>query len=142
MAQHHLSTQRIWADLGVGSDFLSFGDVAFAMTIDSSSNAYLVGATTSTDFPTAGTAISGSAACGANTVSSAFISVINTTAQSLTYSHCLSGNNYDIALGVNLGTGVPAVATGIVYITGTTGSSNFPLAASPSSLRRDWSRMA
>ena len=119
---------------GVGSNFLSFGDVAFAMTIDSSSNAYLVGATTSTDFPTAGAAISGSAACGANTVSSAFISVINTTAQSLTYSHCLSGNNYDLALGVNLGTGVPAVATGIVYITGTTGSSNFPLSPVPGTI--------
>lgn len=112
---------------GTGSNFLNFGDVAFAITIDSSSNAYLVGGTTSTDFPTAGTAISGSAACGANTVSSAFISVISTTAQTLTYSHCLTGNNYDLALGVNLGTGVPPVASGIVYITGTTGSSNFPL---------------
>ena len=53
--------------------------------------------------------------------------MINTTAQTLTYSHCLSGSNYDLALGVNLGTGVPAVATGNVYVTGTTGSSNFPL---------------
>ena len=114
---------------GTGSNFLSFGDVAFAVTIDTSSNAYLVGGTTSTDFPTAGTAIAGSAACGANTMSSAFISVIDTTAQTLTYSHCLSGNTYDLALGVNLGTGVPAVATGIVYMTGTTASSNLPVTA-------------
>ncbi|MGB8441623.1 MAG: SBBP repeat-containing protein, partial [Candidatus Acidiferrales bacterium] len=119
---------------GVGSNFLSFGDVAFAITVDSSSNAYLVGGTTSTDFPTAGTAISGSAACGANAVSSAFLSVISTTAQTLTYSHCLSGSNYDLALGVNLGTGVPPVATGIVYITGTTGSSNFPLSPVPGTI--------
>ena len=114
---------------GAGSSFLNFGDVAFAVTIDSSASAYLVGGTTSTDYPTADTAIAGSAACGANTVSSAFISVINTTAQTLTYSHCLSGNNYDLALGVNLGTGVPAVTTGIVYMSGTTGSSNFPVTA-------------
>jgi hypothetical protein len=114
---------------GAGSSFLNFGDVAFAVTIDSSSNAYLAGGTTSTDYPTAGTAIAGSAACGANTVSSAFISVINTTAQTLTYSHCLGGSNYDLALGVNLGTGVPAVTTGIVYVSGTTGSSNFPVTA-------------
>jgi|HubBroStandDraft_2_1064218.scaffolds.fasta_scaffold06435_1 hypothetical protein len=114
---------------GAGSSFLNFGDVAFAVTIDSSSNAYLVGGTTSTDYPTAGTAITGSAACGANTVSSAFISVINTTAQTLTYSHCLGGSNYDLALGVNLGTGVPAVTAGIVYVSGTTGSSNFPVTA-------------
>jgi hypothetical protein len=113
--------------------FINFGDVAFAVTVDSSSNAYLVGGTTSTDFPKAGTAIAGSLACGANngasTGFSAFISVINTTAQTLTYSHCLTGSNYDLALGVNLGTGVPAVATGIVYISGTTGSSNFPVTA-------------
>jgi hypothetical protein len=118
--------------------FINFGDVAYGVTIDSSSDAYLVGSTTSTDFPTAGTAIAGSLACGANngtsTGSSAFISVINTTAQTLTYSHCLTGSNYDIAFGVNLGTGVPAVATGIVYITGTTGSSNFPLTPVPGTI--------
>jgi hypothetical protein len=113
--------------------FINFGDVANAVTVDSSSNAYLVGGTTSTDFPTKGTAIAGSLSCGANngssTGSSAFISVINTTAQTLTYSHCLTGSNYDLAFGVNLGTGVPAVATGIVYMSGTTGSSNFPVTA-------------
>jgi Beta-propeller repeat len=114
---------------GTGSNFLNFGDVANAVTIDSSSNAYLVGGTTSLNFPTAGTAIAGSAACGVNTMSSTFISVINTTAQSLTYSHCLSGNTYDEAFGVSLGTGVPAVATGIVYLTGTTASSNLPVTA-------------
>jgi Beta-propeller repeat len=119
---------------GTGSGFLDFGDVAFAVTIDSSSDAYLVGGTTSTDFPTAGTAIAGSAACGANTMSSAFVSEINTIAQTLTFSHCLSGNTYDLALGVSLGTGVPAVATGIAYITGTTGSSNFPLSPVPGTI--------
>src|SRR5271155_2960880 len=114
---------------GAGSVILNFGDVAYAVTIDSSTKAYLVGATTSTDFNVAGAAIPGSQACGANTMASAFISVINTTAQTLTYSHCLSGSNYDIGLGVNLGTGVPVVATGIVYITGVTGSANFPVTA-------------
>ncbi len=75
---------------GAGSDFLfGFGDVASALTVDNNSNAYIAGGTTSTDFPTAGTAIAGSAACGVNTNGSAFVSVINTTAQTLTYSHCL-----------------------------------------------------
>ena len=115
---------------GAGTgNFLPFGDIALGIAIDTTSDAYVVGSTTSTDFPTAGTAISVSAACGANTNGSAFISVINTTAQSLTYSHCLSGNNYEAAFGVSLGTGVPAVATKVAYITGTTGSSNFPVTA-------------
>ena len=67
-----------------GNGYLfGFGDIAFGVTIDTNSNAYVVGGTTSTDFPTEGTAIPGSAACGANTNGSAFISVINTTAGTL-----------------------------------------------------------
>ncbi len=115
---------------GVGSPLFGYADTAQAVTVDATADAYLVGGTMSGDFPTAGAAIAGSAACGANGQSSAFISVINTTAQSLTYSHCLSGNpGAEIAFGVNLGTGVPAVATQIAYITGTTGSANFPVTA-------------
>jgi Beta-propeller repeat len=111
---------------GPGSNFLGFGDIAYAVTVDATSHAYVVGGTTSTDFPPAGTAITGSAACGANTNGSAFISVINTTAGTLGYSHCLSGNTAEVAFGVSLGTGVPAVVTQVAYITGSTESSNFP----------------
>jgi hypothetical protein len=104
-----------------------FADTAQAVTTDATGDAYLVGGTMSGDFPVAGPAIPGSAACGANGQGSAFIAVVNTTAQTLTYSHCLSGNpGAEAAFGVNLGTGVPAVATKIVYITGTTASTNFP----------------
>jgi hypothetical protein len=110
-----------------GSSFFGFADVATAVAIDGNSNAYVVGGTSSTDFPTAGTAIPGSAACGANTRGSAFISVINTSSATLGYSHCLTGNDVEIAFGVALGTGVPAVATKVAYITGETGSSNFPV---------------
>jgi hypothetical protein len=115
---------------GVGSSFLfGFADTAQAVAVDSTADAYLVGGTMSTDFPTAGAAISPvSAACGANGQGSAFITVVNTTAQTLTYSRCLSGNpGAESAFGVNLGTGVPSVNTGITYITGTTSSANFPV---------------
>jgi hypothetical protein len=113
---------------GAGSNFLSgFADTAQAVTVDGTGDAYLVGGTMSTDFPVAGAAIAGSAACGANGSGSAFISVVNTVAQTLTYSHCLSGNpGAEAAFGVTLGTGVPAVATKIAYITGTTSSASFP----------------
>jgi hypothetical protein len=114
-----------------GSGFLLSGDIAFAVAINGA-NAYIAGGTSSTDFPTAGTAIAGSAACGANNGSgsgaSVFISVIDTTAHALKYSHCLSGNAAETALGVSLGPGVPAGATAtIAYITGVTDSSNFPV---------------
>jgi len=114
---------------GSGNIFLfGFADTAQAVTIDSTGDAYIAGGTMSLDFPTAGPAISPvSAACGVNTNGSAFVSVVNTIAQTLTFSHCLSGNTAEAAFGVNLGTGVPAVATGITYITGTTESSNFPV---------------
>jgi Beta-propeller repeat len=113
---------------GSGALF-GFADIANAVTIDATGGAYMVGGTASTDFPTAGTAIAGSAACGANGNGSAFISKINTVAQTLTYSHCLSGSGEEAAFGVSLGTGVPVVATGIVYLTGTTSSANFPRTA-------------
>ena len=111
---------------GPGSNFLGFGDIAYGVTVNATSDAYVVGGTTSTDFPTAGTAIAGSAACGTNPNGSAFISVINTTAGTLGYSHCLSGSTAEVAFGVSLGTGVPAVATQVAYITGSTASPNFP----------------
>jgi hypothetical protein len=116
---------------GAGGSFLfGFADTAQAVTVDATADAYLVGGTMSGDFPVAGTAIAGSAACGANGNGSAFISVVNTTAQTLTYSQCLSGNpGADVAFGINLGTGVPPVATKIAYITGTTASANFPVTA-------------
>ncbi len=113
------------------SSFVGFGDIAFEVAVNGA-NAYVVGGTSATNFPTAGTAIVGSAGCGANNGSgsggSVFISVIDTTAQTLKYSHCLSGNTAEEALGVNLGPGVPAAANAtIAYITGVTGSSNFPV---------------
>jgi hypothetical protein len=115
---------------GTGSGSIAFGDIANGLTIDASDNAYIVGATTSADFPVMGTAIAGSATCFANGSGSAFISVVNTTAQTLTYSHCLTGTSgVDLAFSVSLGTGVPVVATKVAYITGTTSSANFPVTA-------------
>ena len=113
------------------STFLfSVADIAFGVTIDTNSNAYVVGGTASTDFPTAGTAIN-SATCGANGNGSAFISVINTTNGNLGYSQCLTGSSQEYATSVSLGTGVPAVTTKVAYITGQTFSANFPV-TSPS----------
>jgi hypothetical protein len=101
---------------GPGSAFL-FGDEAFGITIDTSSNAYIVGTTTSTDFPTMGTTVS---SCLTDTNGIAFVSVINTTTPGLTYSTCLGGASTETQ-----GFGI-ALAGGVVYVTGQTTSSDFP----------------
>jgi hypothetical protein len=102
---------------GPGSAFL-FGDEAFGITIDASSNAYIVGTTTSTDFPTMGTTVS---SCLTDTNGIAFVSVINTTTPGLTYSTCLGGASTETQ-----GFGI-ALAGGVVYVTGQTTSPDFPV---------------
>ena len=105
---------------GAGSAFL-YGDEAFGVKVDAGSNAYIVGTTTSSDFPTKGTAVS---SCSTDATGIAFVSVVNTATPALTYSTCLGGattesQGFAIALG----------PTNVVYVTGTTTSSDFPVTA-------------
>jgi hypothetical protein len=98
-----------------------FGDAAFGVTVDTSSNAYIVGSTTSTDFPPKGTTVS---PCSDDSNGSAFVSIINTTTPALTYSTCLG------AMTSNTVTQGQAIALGpnnVVYVTGQTTSSDFPV---------------
>jgi hypothetical protein len=87
---------------------------AFALALDSSKNIYLTGYTTSSNFPTHGAyqdALNGG--------HDAFITKISSSGSSLSYSTLLGGNGQDTAYGIALG-------NGSAYITGRTGSSNFP----------------
>ena len=100
-----------------------FGDAAFGVTVDTSSNAYIVGTTTSTDFPPQGTTVS---PCSDDSNGSAFVSVINTTTPALTYSTCLgamTSNTETQGFGIALG------PSNVVYVTGQTTSSDFPVTA-------------
>ena len=100
-----------------------FGDAAFGVTVDTSSNAYLVGTTTSTDFPPKGTIVS---PCSDDSNGSAFVSVLNTTTGALSYSTCLG------ALTTNTetqGSGIALGPSNVVYVTGQTTSSDFPVTA-------------
>ena len=101
-----------------------YGDQAFGVAVDSSSNAYLVGTTTSTDasFITAANAYQ-SAPLSGNLLASAFLSRIDTTksaAASLIYSTYLSGSTEDIGFAIALG------PNNVAYATGTTNSVDFP----------------
>jgi hypothetical protein len=105
---------------GAGSQFL-FGDVALGVAVDSSSNAYIVGTTTSTDFPTTAHLVS---SCLTDTNGIAFVSVINTATPALTFSTCLGGANTETqGFGIGLG------PKNIAYVTGQTTSPDFPVTA-------------
>jgi beta-propeller repeat-containing protein len=93
----------------------SADDQGWAIAVDTLGNAYVTGSTTSTNFPTAGALQS---ALGGNT--DVFVTKLDATGSALVYSTYLGGSSFELALGIavdNLGN---------AYVTGGTGSSNFP----------------
>jgi uncharacterized repeat protein (TIGR01451 family) len=100
-------------------------DTSIGIAVDSAGNAYIVGNTSSTDFPTSGLfyqhAPETKTQCtGSPTCTSVFVSVLSGSIQppgsTLTYSSYLSGNGNDQASGMTIDT------QGDVFITGTTTS--------------------
>jgi hypothetical protein len=108
----------------VYSTFLggSAGDSAIAIALDSAGNAYVTGATQSTDFPVTPGAfqtvckVSGSVCAGGT----AFVTKLNATGSALVYSTYLGGN-YGSA-----GNGIAVDSGGNAYVTGQTVATNFP----------------
>lgn len=99
--------------LGGSSDDYSSG-----IALDSSSNAYVVGATYSSDFPTKNPLqanISGA--------SNGFVTKLNSTGTALTYSTYLGGGTGDFA------SAVAVDSSGNAYVTGATPNSTFPTTA-------------
>ncbi len=99
-----------------GSSFDSGGAIA----VDASGNAYVTGQTGSTNFPTTAGAFQTTYNGG---FYDAFVTELNPTGTSLLYSTYLGGGSVDI------GNGITVDATGNAYVTGQTGSTNFPTTA-------------
>jgi hypothetical protein len=93
-------------------------DLANSIALDSSGNAYVVGDTKSTDFPTAHPiqATYNSTTNGFN----ALVSKLNADGTSLVFSTYLGGSGNDFGMGIALD------GNGNIYVTGATSSSDFP----------------
>jgi hypothetical protein len=103
--------------------FLLFADSGSGVAVDSSSNAYVVGVTTSTDFPTTANGFKQTSPAG-NVIGTVFVSKIDTTksgAASLVYSTYLGGQTEDLGFAIAL-----KPSSTVVYVAGTTESTSFP----------------
>jgi len=110
----------------VYSTFLggSFSDKALGIAVDSNSNAYIVGETASTDFPTlnpfqaTNNAIDPVQFLGHDFT--AFLTKLNATGTALVYSTYLGGSAHETA------SGIAVDSAGSAYVAGTTDSNDFP----------------
>jgi len=97
-------------------------DDGFGIAADNIGNAYITGLTCSANFPTKGSVQPYGGNCDA------FVTAANTNAKglaSLTYSTYLGGAGRDQGNAIALG----RPSTGVVYVTGVTNSTNFPVTA-------------
>ena len=100
------------------STFLGGGgtDSAVGITVDGTGLAYVVGYTVANDFPTTAGAFDETH----NGLADAFVTKLNATGSALSYSTFLGGAADDVAFGIAID------STGSAYVTGDTGSLNFP----------------
>ena len=108
----------------------SGGDYGQAIAVDASGNAYVTGQTFSANFPTTENAFQ-AAFAGGTCVSAAsviypcgnaFVTKLNAAGSALVYSTYLGGSGGDS------GSGIAVDSSGNAYVTGSTGSTNFPTA--------------
>lgn len=99
-----------------GSDF----DVAYGLAVDAGGDAYLVGNTLSADFPTVN-AFRPTIGSVGNVSQDAFVAKLNANGTALLFSTFLGGHENDGGNSIALDT------SGNVYVTGNTGSLDFPL---------------
>jgi hypothetical protein len=93
----------------------NLNDTGFGIAVDSAGDAYVTGLTYSSNFPTMDPLQPANDGGG-----DAFVSKINPSGSALVYSTYLGGSGYD------LGFGIAVDSAGNAYVTGETGSTNFP----------------
>jgi len=108
----------------------SQNDSASDIAIDSAGNAYIIGSTSSTDFPTVNPRQSANAGgtCSDGPCNDVFVTKLNPAGNTILYSTYLGGTatNRVANSGNDLGASIAIDSGGNAYITGYTSSSNFP----------------
>jgi sugar lactone lactonase YvrE len=112
-------------------DVLDNGDDGIGVALDASGDAYVVGVTTSTDFPTSQGAYQTANKAAANLGTNIFVSKLNPTLSTLMYSTYIGGSGIASTAGDSgvgdFGTGIAIDTTGNAYVTGATESRDFPV---------------
>lgn len=124
------ATKVLYATYLGGSD----GDYATGLTVDASGRVYVVGHTTSADFP-----LANSLQPQPGGSSDLFVSLVDAGGAQLLHSSYFGGSGYDVsgqyALGyVGAGHGIAQDHDGNIYLTGTTASVDFPIPVQDPSL--------
>ncbi|HEV8131748.1 MAG TPA: SBBP repeat-containing protein [Acidobacteriota bacterium] len=102
-------------------DYISSSDTAGAIAVDAAGNAYVTGATNSPNFPTRNAMQGTCTGCAQFSNFEAFVTKLNPTGSALVYSTYLGGSGGDIGYGIAID------AAGNAYVTGVTGSDDFPV---------------
>jgi hypothetical protein len=98
----------------------STSEGAFGIAVDGEDNAYVTGATGSTDFPVTAGAFQ---TTNKNVINTTFVTKLNTTGSALIYSTYLGGSHSDYP------DGIAVDGEDNAYVTGYTGSTDFPVTA-------------
>jgi hypothetical protein len=102
----------------------SGGDIGYGIAVDANLDAYIAGSTNSSNFPTAAALGSSAYQTTYGGLGDAFIVKVNYEGAKLLYSTYLGGSGSDTATAI-------ALASGNVFVTGSTTSTNFPVLAPP-----------
>lgn len=100
----------------LGGNSAYYGDYGNGITVDAAGNAYVIGGTSSANFPTTNAVQSAKG----NTSVTAFVTKLGPGGSNLVYSTYIGGNNFDC------GDGIAVDAAGNAYLAGWTLSTNFP----------------
>jgi hypothetical protein len=101
----------------LGGSGINGGDMANAIAVDASGNAYVAGTTGSANFPVTQGSISSTLSGSTD----AFVAKINPAGTALVYGTFLGGSGIETAAGIAID------AAGSAYVTGSTSSTNFPV---------------